>query len=162
MNVEFHPPVEIKILDARLRQWGLPAHHSDLAAGLDLRACLDEPLSLPAGAPAELIPAGIAVSIANPGIAALIVPRSGSGHRKGLVLGNTVGLIDADYHGPILLSAWNRNAAGTAPIVIEPGERIAQMVFTPVLRPRFVEVEEFSATSVRGAGGFGSTGSAAG
>jgi len=158
MTIPFQPPVEIRILDERLRSWGLPVHHSQMAAGLDLRACLDEPLALEAGAPAALIPAGFAISIANPGIAALIVPRSGSGHKKGLVLGNSVGLIDADYHGPIMVSTWNRNALGSEPIVIEPGERIAQMFFAPVLHPRFEEVAEFSADSARGAGGFGSTG----
>ncbi|MBZ8133688.1 dUTP diphosphatase [Afifella sp. IM 167] len=158
MNAGFQPPVEIKILDERLRQWGMPAHHSVMAAGLDLRACLEEALVLDAGAPAVLIPAGFSISIANPGIAAFIVPRSGAGHKKGLVLGNSVGLIDADYHGPIMVSAWNRNAPGTQAILIEPGERIAQMFFAPVLHPRFEEVGEFSADSARGAGGFGSTG----
>ncbi|MDQ0325291.1 dUTP pyrophosphatase [Rhodopseudomonas julia] len=157
MSVDASPRVEIKILDERLRDWGLPLAHSAMAAGVDLRACLDAPLALDAGAPAVLIPAGFALSIANPNIAALILPRSGAGHKRGLVLGNGVGLIDADYHGPIMISAWNRNAAGDA-ILIEPGERIAQMLFVPVLTPRLQEVAEFSGVSERGDGGFGSTG----
>jgi dUTP pyrophosphatase len=107
-----------------------------------------------------LIPSGIAVHMADPGLAALVLPRSGLGHRKGLVLGNLVGLIDADYTGPVLVSAWNRSAAGTEPIVLMPGERFAQMVFVPVVRPSFQIVEEFSVRSERGAGGFGSTGTA--
>ncbi|MCF1504992.1 dUTP diphosphatase [Afifella sp. H1R] len=157
MSVDASPRVEIKILDERLRDWGLPFAHSAMAAGVDLRACLEAPLTLDAGAPAVLIPAGFALSIANPHIAALILPRSGAGHKRGLVLGNGVGLIDADYHGPIMISAWNRNASGDA-ILIEPGERIAQMLFVPVLTPRFQEVAEFSGLSERGEGGFGSTG----
>jgi dUTP pyrophosphatase len=106
-----------------------------------------------------LIPAGIAIHLANPHLAAIVVPRSGLGHKKGLVLGNLTGVIDADYTGPILISVWNRSARGTPPITIEPGERIAQMLFVPIVRPGFEIVTEFSATSPRGAGGFGSTGS---
>jgi len=151
-------PVEIKVLDARLVAWGLPTYQSAMAAAIDLHACLDEALVLEAGSPARLIPSGIAVHLADAHLAAVILPRSGSGHKKGLVLGNTVGLIDPDYMGPVMVSAWNRNAAGTAPIVIEPGERIAQMMFLPIVRVAFQTVEEFSVVSRRGEGGFGSTG----
>ncbi len=105
-----------------------------------------------------LVPAGFAVHMADPSMAALVLPRSGMGHRKGLVLGNLVGLIDADYTGPIMVSAWNRNAPGTEPIVLQPGERFAQMVFVPILRPSLSVVDAFSAASARGEGGFGSTG----
>lgn len=150
-------PVELLVLDPRLHEWGLPSYQSAHAAAVDLHACLDAPLELPAGGPAALIPAGFAVHMNDPGIAALVLPRSGLGHRKGLVLGNLVGLIDPDYTGPIMVSAWNRNASGE-PIVLTPGERFAQMMFVPVLRPRLQVVEAFSALSARGDGGFGSTG----
>ncbi len=152
------PRIELRVLDPRLREWGLPRHQSAMAAAIDLHACLDAPITLAAGAPAVLIEAGFALSIADPAIAALIVPRSGQGHKRGLILGNSVGVIDADYQGPVLISAWNRNAPGTPPIVIEPGERIAQMLFVPVLHPDFVVTEIFSEATARGAGGFGSTG----
>lgn len=149
------PAIELKLLDSRLHDWGLPRYHSGMAAAIDLHACLDSPLRLPPGSNPVLIPAGFALHMADPGLAALILPRSGAGHRKGLVLGNLVGLIDPDYTGPILVSAWNR---GVDTITIDPGERFAQMVFVPVLRPDFAVVEEFTAASSRGAGGFGSTG----
>jgi dUTP pyrophosphatase len=152
--------VELKILDPRLLAWGLPQYQSDMAAAIDLHACIDGPLELRPGAPAALVPSGIAVHMADPGMAALVLPRSGLGHRKGLVLGNLVGLIDADYTGPVLVSAWHRGGADAEPIVLMPGERFAQMVFVPILRPRFEVVEAFSVQSGRGAGGFGSTGSA--
>lgn len=152
------PTVEIKVLDQRLHQWGLPRYQSEMAAAIDLHACIDETLTIAPGTPAQLIPAGIAVHMGNPYMAATIAPRSGLGHKKGLVLGNSIGVIDADYQGPIMVSVWNRNAPGTDPIVIEPGERIAQMMFVPVLRPVFATVESFSSDSERGAGGFGSTG----
>jgi dUTP pyrophosphatase len=152
--------IELKLLDRRLEAWGFPHWGSDMAAGLDLFACLDEPLSLEPQGPPVLIPAGFALSIGDPGWAALIYPRSGAGHRRGLVLGNTVGIVDADYQGPVLISAWNRNPA--APISVEPGERIAQMVLSRVHRPRFRLVEEFTDQSRRGAGGFGSTGAGPG
>lgn len=129
-----------------------------MAAGIDLFACIDEPLVLRAGSPAELIPSGLAIHLATPTLVGLIFPRSGLGHKKGLVLGNSVGVLDADYTGPILISAWNRSEPGSAPIVIEPGDRIAQLMFVPVVRPAFAVVDEFSALSLRGAGGFGSTG----
>jgi dUTP pyrophosphatase len=152
------PTIEVRILDDRLHAWGLPRHHSEMAAAIDLHACLDAPLELAPGAPAALVPAGIAILMGHPGMAALILPRSGLGHKQGLVVGNLVGLIDADYTGPIMVSAWNRNAAGTLPITIQPGDRIAQMLFVPILRPVFTVVDAFTQTTERGAGGFGSTG----
>ncbi len=148
----------IKILDERLRAWGLPAYQSEMAAGIDLHACLEAPLSLAPQSPAQLISAGIALHIGDPHVAAIIVPRSGLGHRHGLVVGNLVGVIDADYTGPIMVSAWNRSAPGGAPVVISPGDRIAQMLFVPILRPVFEVVEAFATVTARGAGGFGSTG----
>jgi len=151
--------VELKILDPRLSGWGFPQYGSSLAAGLDLHACLDAPLTLRPQAPAVLIPAGIAFRIGDPEWCALVLPRSGLGHREGLVLGNTVGLIDADYEGPCLISAWNRNPADAGKgIVINPGDRIAQLVFTRIARPLFTVVSEFSEAGARGDGGFGSTG----
>ena len=147
--------IEIVVLDARLEEWGLPRYHSEHAAAVDLYACVDSALEIAAGAPAVLVPAGFAVHIADPGIAALILPRSGMGHRRALVLGNTVGLIDPDYTGPILVSAWNR---GTETVTLQPGERFAQMVFVPIVRPALRQVAAFSAASARGEGGFGSTG----
>jgi dUTP pyrophosphatase len=150
--------VELKILDRRLREWGLPRYQTDGAAAIDLMACVDRAVLVRPDTPAELISAGIALHMADPGMAALILPRSGMGHKRGLVLGNLVGLIDADYTGPVMVSAWNRNAPGTPPIRIEPGDRFAQMIFVPVVRPEFSVVEEFTAPSERGAGGFGSTG----
>jgi dUTP pyrophosphatase len=158
MMPSLSPHIEVKIIDPRLNNWGLPNYQSAMAAAIDLYACIDQPLSLKAGDPAQLISAGIAIHMANPHMVALIAPRSGSGHKKGLVLGNSVGVIDADYSGTIFISAWNRSAPGTDPIVIEPGERIAQMIFVPILRPVFDTVENFSTDSERGAGGFGSTG----
>jgi dUTP pyrophosphatase len=151
--------VELKILDPRLSGWGFPHYGSELAAGLDLHACLDAPLALLPQMPAALISAGIAFRIGDPEWCALVLPRSGLGHREGLVLGNAVGLIDADYEGPCLISAWNRNPAGSGKdIVIEPGDRIAQLVFTRIARPEFRVVAEFTETGARQAGGFGSTG----
>ncbi len=150
--------IEIVILDERLRAWGLPSYQSEMAAAIDLHACLAEPLHLPPQSPAQLVPAGIALHMAQSGMTALIVPRSGLGHKQGLVMGNLVGVIDADYTGPIMVSAWNRAAPGTPPIVIQPGDRIAQMMFVPILRPAFTVVEAFAKTTARGAGGFGSTG----
>jgi dUTP pyrophosphatase len=168
------PQVELKILDPRLPDWGFPHYGSERAAGLDLHACIDGPLLLEPQAPPVLISSGIAFRIGNPEWCALILPRSGLGHREGLVLGNAVGLIDPDYEGACLISAWNRNPAHPgAPdegIVIRPGDRIAQLIFTRVARPRFDIVSEFTpglsaghAGSVGGRqqGGFGSTGIAA-
>ncbi|MEY2341019.1 dUTP diphosphatase [Acidithiobacillus sp. IBUN Pt1247-S3] len=143
----------IRILDPRLGQdWPLPHYASDAAAGMDLRACIDAPLTLAPGE-AALVSAGFAMHIGDPGVAALLLPRSGLGH-KGLVLGNLVGLIDADYQGPLKVSLWNR---GREPFTIAVGERVAQMILVPVLRPQVHVVEEFVATE-RGEGGFGSTG----
>lgn len=144
--------VAIRILDERMRNQ-LPAYATAGSAGLDLRACLDAPLELEPGR-TELIPTGLAVHLGDPGHAALILPRSGLGHRHGIVLGNLVGLIDADYQGQLMISCWNR---GTAPFTIEPFERIAQLVIVPVARAAFEVVERFD-TSQRGEGGFGSTG----
>ncbi|TNC15388.1 dUTP diphosphatase [Methylobacterium terricola] len=152
--------VAIKILDPRLTDWGFPRWGSALAAGLDLHACLDEPAILAPQGPPVLIPAGFALSIRDPGWCAMIYPRSGLGHRDGLVLGNTVGVIDADYEGPLMISAWNRNPPGSTSLTVRPGERIAQAVFTRVVRPALRVVEAFpqSGVGARGAGGFGSTG----
>jgi dUTP pyrophosphatase len=151
--------VELKILDPRLPGWGFPRYGSSLAAGLDLHACLDAPLAIEPQAPAILIPSGIAFRIGDPEWCGLVLPRSGLGHRQGLVLGNAVGLIDADYEGPLLISAWNRNPSRSgAPIRIEPGDRIAQLVFTRVARAEFSVVEAFSDSGERQSGGFGSTG----
>jgi dUTP pyrophosphatase len=150
--------IEVVILDQRLHEWGLPRYQSEMAAAIDLHACLDTVLEIFPGAAAQLIPAGFAVHMADPHMAAIIVPRSGLGHKKGLVLGNTVGVIDADYTGPVMVSAWNRGVPGSAPIVVQPGERIAQMMFVPVLRPAFCVVDAFSRRTARGEGGFGSTG----
>ena len=158
MAEKLHPEIEIKILDRRLESWGLPRYQSAMAAGIDLHACLDAPLTLEAGTPAVLIPSGIALHMAQAGMAALVVPRSGLGHKQGLVLGNTVGVIDADYTGPLMISAWNRNPPGSPAILIEPGMRLAQLLFVPILRPSFAVVEKFSSESGRGSGGFGSTG----
>jgi dUTP pyrophosphatase len=154
------PIVEVKILDERVRAWGLPRYHSDMAAAVDLFACIAAQLVLEPQAPAQLVSSGISVSIGDPQIAGLIVPRSGLGHGKGLVMGNLVGLLDADYTGPLMISAWNRSRSGSEPIVINPGDRIAQLIFLPVVRPEFQVVAEFSKDSERGAGGFGSTGHA--
>ena len=144
--------LDVKILDARLHE-SPPAYATDGSAGLDLRACIDQPLLLGAGASA-LVPSGIAIHLADPGYAAVILPRSGLGHRHGIVLGNLVGLIDSDYQGPIMVSVWNRsNDAYT----IQPLERIAQLVVIAVAQVSLNVVERFEA-SERGAGGFGSTG----
>jgi dUTP pyrophosphatase len=144
--------IEVKILDARLREQ-LPQYATPGSAGLDLRACLPAPLTLEPGQ-TELIPAGIAIHLADPGLAAMILPRSGLGHKHGIVLGNLVGLIDSDYQGQIFVSTWNR---GNAAFTIQPMERLAQLVVVPVVQVGFEVVEEFHA-SARGAGGFGSTG----
>ena len=151
--------VELKILDQRLPGWGFPHYGSSLAAGLDLHACLDAPVEIEPQASAVLISAGIAFRIGDPQWCGLVLPRSGLGHRRGLVLGNAVGLIDADYQGPLLMSVWNRNPADSAAsIPIMPGDRIAQLVFTRVIRPEFLLVETFSESGGRESGGFGSTG----
>jgi len=129
-----------------------------MAAAVDLFACIETPIILPPQAPAMLISSGIAVHIGDAGVTGLIVPRSGLGHKKGLVMGNLVGVLDADYTGPLMISAWNRGAPSSEPVEINPGDRIAQLLFVPVIRPLFRTVTEFSSSTDRGAGGFGSTG----
>jgi dUTP pyrophosphatase len=144
--------IDLKIMDPRLAG-NLPAYATPGSAGLDLRACLSEPLTLAPNA-WQLVPTGIAIHLADPGYAALILPRSGLGHKHGIVLGNLVGLIDSDYQGQLMVSAWNRSDVA---FTIEPMERIAQLVVVPVLQARFNVVTEFPA-SQRGEGGYGSTG----
>lgn len=144
--------IAVKFLDGRIKQ--LPEYATPGSAGLDLRACLDKPLTLKPGE-TQLIPTGMAIHIADAGYAAMLLPRSGLGHKHGIVLGNLVGLIDSDYQGPLMVSIWNR---GSTDFVIEPMERIAQMVIVPVMQPTFHVVEDFNAASERGIGGFGSTG----
>jgi dUTP pyrophosphatase len=146
--------VDVKVLDPRMAEH-LPAYATPGSAGMDLRACLDAPLRLEPGQ-AALIPTGLAVHIGDPGLAAMLLPRSGLGHKHGIVLGNLVGLIDSDYQGPLMVSAWNR---GTAAYTVQPLERIAQMVIVPVVQAHFRRVDAFD-QSARGAGGFGSTGQA--
>jgi dUTP pyrophosphatase len=146
--------VKLRILDPRIgREFPLPAHATSGSAGMDLRACIDASLVLPPGG-AELIPTGISIYVEDPTLAALLLPRSGLGHKSGIVLGNLVGLIDSDYQGPLMVSCWNR---GSAPFTVNPGDRIAQMVIVPVVHVDFEVVEGFASTS-RGAGGFGSSG----
>ncbi|MBP6224731.1 MAG: dUTP diphosphatase [Rhizobacter sp.] len=144
--------IDVKLLDARMAE-AMPAYATPGSAGLDLRACLDEPLLIEPGQ-TKLIPTGLAVHIGDPGLAAMILPRSGLGHKHGIVLGNLVGLIDSDYQGPLMVSCWNR---GVASYTVQPMERIAQLVIVPVVQASFRRVDEFGA-SERGAGGFGSTG----
>jgi dUTP pyrophosphatase len=144
--------IDIKILDKRLMEQ-MPAYATPGSAGLDLRACLVEPLTLAPNA-WQLVPTGMAIYLQDPGYAALILPRSGLGHKHGIVLGNLVGLIDSDYQGQLMVSAWNRSEV---PFTIEPMERIAQLVIVPVLQAQFNLVTEFAATE-RGEGGYGSTG----
>jgi dUTP pyrophosphatase len=146
--------LQVRVLDPRVgREFPLPHYATPGSAGLDLRACLDAPLTLAPGQ-AELIPTGIAIHLDDPGLAAVLLPRSGLGHKHGIVLGNLVGLIDSDYQGQVMVSCWNR---GHAAFTIAPGERIAQMVVVPVVQVRFELVQEFTASD-RGAGGFGSSG----
>ena len=145
--------IDVKILDPRMVDQ-LPAYATSGSAGLDLRAYLDEALTLQPNA-WQLVPTGIAIHLADPGYAALILPRSGLGHKHGIVLGNLVGLIDSDYQGQLMVSAWNRSQQA---FTIEPMERIAQLVIVPVVQARFNVVSEFPAQSERGAGGYGSTG----
>ena len=144
--------IDVKILDPRIAEQ-FPTYATAGSAGLDLRACLDAPLTLAPNA-WQLVPTGMAIHLADPGYAALILPRSGLGHKHGIVLGNLVGLIDSDYQGQLMVSCWNR---GSTAFTIEPFERIAQLVIVPVLQAKFTVVEQFD-SSVRGAGGFGSTG----
>ncbi len=146
--------VQVKVLDARLGQeWAMPAYATPGSAGLDLRACLDEAIEIAAGE-TVLVKTGLAIYIEDPNFAGLILPRSGLGHKHGIVLGNLVGLIDSDYQGELMISVWNR---GQNTFRLEPGERLAQYVLVPVVQAEFEQVEEFVATG-RGAGGFGHTG----
>jgi dUTP pyrophosphatase len=146
------PIIDLKILDARIAEQ-LPAYATPGSAGLDLRACLDAPLVLEPGQ-SQLIPTGLAIHIEDPGLAAMILPRSGLGHKHGIVLGNLVGLIDSDYQGPLMVSCWNR---GHTAFTVQPFERIAQLVIVPVVQATFKIVDDFP-VSDRAAGGFGSTG----
>lgn len=147
-------PVSLKILDPRIgKEFPLPKYETMASAGLDLRACIDKPLELAPNS-THLIPTGLAIHIGDPNLAAVILPRSGLGHKQGIVLGNLVGLIDADYQGPLMISCWNR---GQTLYTIAPGDRIAQLVFLPIVRAKFEIVNEFKAT-VRGEGGFGHSG----
>jgi dUTP pyrophosphatase len=148
--------IKLRILDPRIgTEFPLPRHETIGSAGMDLRACLQAPLNLPPGK-AELIPTGISIYVEEPGLAAMILPRSGLGHKNGIVLGNLVGLIDSDYQGPLMVSCWNR---GSEPFTVNPGDRIAQLVIVPVVQVDFEVVEDFASTT-RGAGGFGSSGRA--
>lgn len=144
-------PIDLQVLDPRLTD--LPSYATPGSAGLDLRACIDGPLLLEPGQ-TKLIPTGIAIHIADPGLAALILPRSGLGHKHGIVLGNLVGLIDSDYQGPLMISCWNRSLEG---FTVQPMERMAQLVIVPVVQATFRRVDAFE-NSARGEGGFGSTG----
>jgi dUTP pyrophosphatase len=146
--------IQLRILDPRLgRDFPLPAHATPGSAGVDLRACVEAPLTIQPGE-TVLVPTGMAIHIGDPGLAAVILPRSGLGHKNGIVLGNLVGLIDSDYQGQLMVSCWNR---GSEPFLLEPGARLAQMVIVPVVQAQYEVVEEFHA-SERGAGGFGHTG----
>jgi dUTP pyrophosphatase len=146
--------LKVRILDARIgSEFPLPAYATGGSAGLDLRACVPAPLTLAPGQ-AELLPTGLAIFLDDPSLAAVILPRSGLGHKHGIVLGNLVGLIDSDYQGPLMVSCWNR---GSSAFTVQPGERIAQLVIVPVLQMQLEVVEDFAATA-RGAGGFGHSG----
>jgi len=149
-----HRTIKVRILDARVgKEFPLPAYATAGSAGMDLRACLDAPLVLPPGR-SELIPTGLAIYVEDPTLAAVILPRSGLGHKHGIVLGNLVGLIDSDYQGQLMVSCWNRSQA---PFTVNPGDRIAQLVVVPVVQVQLQVVEDFAQTA-RGAGGFGHSG----
>lgn len=156
--LDMRPRIELKILDPRLNDWGLPRYQTAMAAGIDLHACIDTAITLEPQAPAVLIPSGIALLMNDPHLVAFLLARSGLGHKKGLVLGQAVGTIDADYSAQIFISAWLRTPPGSDPFTISPGDRIAQLVFLPIVRPEFAIVDDFSAQTDRGLGGFGSTG----
>jgi len=154
MNQTTRRALKVRILDARVgKEFPLPAYATSGSAGLDLRACLEAPLVLEPGR-AELIPTGLAIYVQDPGLAAVILPRSGLGHKHGIVLGNLVGLIDSDYQGQLMVSCWNR---GREPFTIRPGERVAQLVVVPVVQVELDIVEDFAGTA-RGPGGFGHSG----
>ncbi len=154
MNTDALQPLQVKLLDPRFGDaWPLPGYATEASAGMDLRAAIEAPMTLEPG-DAALLPSGIAIHIADPGLCAVVLPRSGLGHRHGIVLGNGTGLIDADYQGPLLISVWNR---GREPFTIEPGDRIAQLVVMPIARVALQVVDTF-VDSARGTGGFGHTG----
>jgi deoxyuridine 5'-triphosphate nucleotidohydrolase len=154
MDMPVRRALQVRILDPRLgAEFPLPAYATGGSAGLDLRACLDAPLLMPPGR-AELISTGLSIFVADPALAAVILPRSGLGHKHGLVLGNLVGLIDSDYQGPLMVSCWNR---GQSEYTVQPGERIAQLIIVPVVQVELEVVENFKATD-RGSGGFGHSG----
>jgi dUTP pyrophosphatase len=156
MDQQTRRALKVRILDARIgKDIPLPQYATAGSAGLDLRACLDKPLTLDPGR-AELLPTGLAIHVEDPGLAAVILPRSGLGHKHGIVLGNLVGLIDSDYQGQLMVSCWNR---GREPYTVQPGERIAQLIVVPVVQVNLEVVEDFTA-SARGAGGFGHSGRA--
>jgi dUTP pyrophosphatase len=149
-----HHTLDVRVLDARFgSEWPLPAYATDASAGLDLRAAIDAPLQLAPG-DAALVPSGLSIHLADPGLCAMVLPRSGLGHKHGIVLGNGTGLIDADYQGPLMISVWNR---GREAYAIQPGDRIAQLVVVPIVRATLRVVDTFE-ESGRGAGGFGHTG----
>jgi dUTP pyrophosphatase len=152
------PTIELRVLDERIHDWGLPRYQTEMSAGIDLYACIRDPMQLEPQAPAVLIPSGIALLMNDPHMVGFLLARSGLGHKKGLILGQSVGTIDADYANEIFISAWLRTPPGSDPLVINPGDRIAQLVFLPILRPSFEIVSEFSSVTGRGLGGFGSTG----
>lgn len=156
--IDLTPRVQVRILDDRLHEWGLPSYQTEQSAGIDLYACLQDDLLLMPQAPAVLIPSGLALLMGAEHMAAFLLARSGLGHKKGLVLGQAVGTIDADYTAEILISAWLRTPPGSEPLLVKPGDRVAQLVFVPILRPAFELVEEFDRETARGQGGFGSTG----
>ena len=154
MNTHVEHVLQVKVVDPRFgAEWPLPAYATAHSAGMDLRAALDAPLLLGAGE-AALVPSGLAIHVADPGLCAVLLPRSGLGHKHGIVLGNGTGLIDADYQGPLMISTWNR---GSAAYTIEPGDRIAQLVLLPIVRATLQVVDTFE-ESARGEGGFGHTG----
>ncbi len=152
------PAFEMMVLDPRVHEWGLPRFQTEMSAGIDLYACVNESVELQPQANPILIPSGIAILMNDPNMVAFLLARSGLGHKKGLILGQSVGTIDADYADQIFISAWLRNPPGTASLIINPGDRIAQLVFLPIVRPTFRVVDTFSASTGRGRGGFGSTG----
>jgi len=152
MGVASNQPIALKVLDERVRAY-LPRYATPGSAGMDLRACVEEAVVIAAG-DALLVPTGVSIHIADPGLAAMILPRSGLGHKRGLVLGNLVGLIDSDYQGPLMVSCWNR---GRDPFTVQPLDRIAQLVIVPIVQATFCVVDDFNA-SERGASGFGSSG----
>lgn len=158
MSLDLAPSVEMKILDKRLFDWGLPRYHTIGSAGIDMFACIQDDLVLDPQGPPALIPSGFALLMPNINMAALLLSRSGLGHKKGLVLSQAVGTIDADYTAEIFISAWLRRPPGSEAITIKPGDRIAQLVFVPVIRPDLTVVDNFSSETARSAGGFGSTG----